>query len=89
VLEEVRRNRPPRLPEAAIDRRLSQMNRAFPKAMVSGYEHLMPQMQADDKDKHVLAAAVQAEATFAGHGEREGLPPAEHRSACHAHRPHL
>jgi predicted nucleic acid-binding protein len=64
VLEEVRRNRPPGLPEAAIDRRLSQMNRAFPTAMVSGYEHLMPQMQADEKDKHVLAAAVHSEATL-------------------------
>jgi predicted nucleic acid-binding protein len=64
VLAEVRRNRPPNLSEAAIDRRLSQMNRAFPQAMVSGYEHLMPQMRADEKDKHVLAAAVHVEATL-------------------------
>ncbi|TCN37967.1 PIN domain-containing protein [Kribbella orskensis] len=58
VLDEVRRNRPPGLPEAAIDKRLATMNRAFPPAMTSGYKHLMPEMRADAKDKHVLAAAV-------------------------------
>jgi predicted nucleic acid-binding protein len=63
VLDEVRRNRPEGLPERAIDRRLDQMNRVFRAAMVTDYEHLMPQMRADAKDKHVLAAAVQAEAT--------------------------
>ena len=30
VLDEVRRNRPPRLSEQAIDHRLNQMNLAFP-----------------------------------------------------------
>jgi predicted nucleic acid-binding protein len=63
VLDEVRRNRPPKLSEQAIDRRLSQMNTAFPQAMVSGYEHLEPAMQADPKDKHVLAAAVHSNST--------------------------
>jgi hypothetical protein len=63
VLDEVRRNRPPGLSEGAIDRRLNQMNKAFPQAMVTGYEHLMPEMQADAKDKHVLAAAVHSEST--------------------------
>jgi predicted nucleic acid-binding protein len=61
VLDEVRRNRPPNLPEASIDRRIATMNKAFPQAMVTDYEHLAPQMQADDKDKHVLAAAVRSE----------------------------
>ncbi|MEU4389787.1 PIN domain-containing protein [Kribbella sp. NPDC023855] len=63
VLDEVRRNRPAGVSEQAIDRRLDQMNRVFRTAMVSDYEHLMPQMRADAKDKHVLAAAVHAEAT--------------------------
>jgi predicted nucleic acid-binding protein len=63
VLDEVRRNRPPRLSEAAIDRRLDTMKRIFHAATVSHYEHLMPEMQADAKDKHVLAAAVHGEAT--------------------------
>jgi len=63
VLDEVRRNRPPGLSEEAIDRRLNAMNKAFPRAMVTGYEHLVPEMQADAKDKHVLAAAVHSEST--------------------------
>ncbi|MFC5268226.1 PIN domain-containing protein [Kribbella qitaiheensis] len=58
VLDEVRRNCPPGLPEAAIDKRLATMNRAFPPAMTSGYEHLIHEMRADAKDQHVLAAAV-------------------------------
>ncbi|GAB2661883.1 PIN domain-containing protein [Kribbella swartbergensis] len=58
VLDEVRRNRPSRLPEEAIERRLTQMNLAFPQAMVTGYEYLEAEMHADEKDKHVLAAAV-------------------------------
>lgn len=61
VLDEVRRNRPPGLPEASIDRRLATMNKAFPRAMVSGHDHLMPDMRADPKDQHVLAAAVHSE----------------------------
>jgi len=31
--------------------------------MTSGYEGLMPEMQADEKDKHVLAAAVHSKST--------------------------
>ncbi|WP_433002754.1 PIN domain-containing protein [Kribbella sp. CA-294648] len=58
VLEEVRRNRPPGLPPERTESRFAQMAKAFPKAMVTDYEHLMPEMQADEKDKHVLAAAV-------------------------------
>ncbi|NIK55705.1 PIN domain-containing protein [Kribbella shirazensis] len=63
VLDEVHRNRPDGLSAGKMQRRLDQMNRAFPRAMVSGYEHLEPQMQADEKDKHVLAAAVHSEST--------------------------
>jgi hypothetical protein len=58
VMDEARRNRPPGITEAAIDSRFAQMNKVFPTAMTSGYEPLMPEMQADEKDKHVLAAAV-------------------------------
>ncbi|MEU4389789.1 PIN domain-containing protein [Kribbella sp. NPDC023855] len=58
VLAEAGRNRPQRVGEEAINSRFAQMNRVFPAAMTIGYEPLMPQMQADDKDRHVLAAAV-------------------------------
>jgi hypothetical protein len=34
----------------------------FPDAMVTGYEALVPAMTNDPKDRHVLAAAVRADA---------------------------
>lgn len=37
-----------------------QMNRAFPAALVEGYEALIPSMTNQHKDRHVLAAAVRA-----------------------------
>ena len=58
VLDEVRRNRPEGVSEQKIDRRIAAMTRAFPKALTLGYEDLTPEMRADEKDRHVLAAAV-------------------------------
>lgn len=59
VIDEMRRNRPPGLPEADIDRRIATMNKAFPRAMTEAPpQELQDQMQADPKDKHVLAGAV-------------------------------
>ncbi|ADB31519.1 hypothetical protein Kfla_2445 [Kribbella flavida DSM 17836] len=58
VLDEMRRNRPPGVPGDRIDKRITAMNRYFPRAMTSGHEGLALRMQADDKDKHVLAGAV-------------------------------
>jgi hypothetical protein len=58
VLDEMRRNRPPGVSEERIDRRISQMNRHFPDAMVTGHEPLVDRMRADEKDKHVVAGAV-------------------------------
>ncbi|MEU4389791.1 PIN domain-containing protein [Kribbella sp. NPDC023855] len=60
VLDEVKRNRPEKVTAERTDARFAQMAKAFPKAMVKNYEHLMPEMQADEKDKHVLAAAVRS-----------------------------
>jgi len=42
----------------AVDRRIDAMLAAFPDAEVTGYADLAPQMTCDDKDHHVLAAAV-------------------------------
>lgn len=61
VLAETRRtqarlNWPPRLIasfEAAL-------RSHFPEALVSGYEHLLPAVTNDPKDRHVLAAAIHA-----------------------------
>ncbi|MEU4773363.1 hypothetical protein [Micromonospora sp. NPDC023644] len=38
------------------------MREHFPEAMVSGYEHLINEMTNHPKDRHVLAAAVAADA---------------------------
>ena len=58
----MRRNQPPALSEADIDRRISMMNRAFPDAMTEAPPpDLQDQMRADPKDKHVLAGAVHSE----------------------------
>lgn len=61
VLDEVERN----LPEltGAIEkahRRVSVMRDYFPDALVTDYEALIPSMTNDQKDRHVLAAAVRA-----------------------------
>ncbi|GAB3824378.1 PIN domain-containing protein [Kribbella italica] len=63
VMDEVRRNAPQGLPAGAIERRIAQMNQAFPQAMVERIDSLEQQMQADPKDKHVLAGAVHSNST--------------------------
>jgi hypothetical protein len=63
VLDEVGRNLP-RL-GVAQDKartRIRQMCETFPDAMVTGYEALVPAMTNDPKGRHVLAAAVRADA---------------------------
>jgi predicted nucleic acid-binding protein len=63
VLTELDRNLRERgLPEAAVTRRISEMQRVFPDAEVTGYEPLIASMTCDPKDRHVLAAAVRARA---------------------------
>ncbi|MEA2690189.1 MAG: hypothetical protein QOJ39_2293 [Candidatus Eremiobacteraeota bacterium] len=46
--------------QVQIERRLSQMRQAFPEAIVAGFDFLIPAMTNDEKDRHVLAAAVSA-----------------------------
>jgi hypothetical protein len=59
ILNEVRRTlaRFGRTP-AQIDRRIDTMKRAFPEAMVQGFSGFIPVMGNNEKDRHVLAAAV-------------------------------
>lgn len=40
----------------------SQLERAFPSSFISGYDALIPALTCDKKDRHVLAAAIQAPA---------------------------
>ena len=63
VLNEVERN----LPRVGVSpdkarTRIQQMRDTFPDAMVTGYEALIPAMTNHPKDRHVLAAAVRADA---------------------------
>jgi predicted nucleic acid-binding protein len=63
VLEELERNLLKRgLPQGPVTYRISQMQAAFPDAEVRGYESLADSMACDKKDRHVLAAAVRANA---------------------------
>lgn len=64
ILAEVRRNLPPSVETFAADRRIAAMRRFFPEAEVNGYQALVEQMSNHHKDRHVLAAAVTAQADF-------------------------
>ena len=60
TLAEVTRNltgRWNKTPEQA-KKREDAMREAFPEAQVAGYEHLIPAMTNDEKDRHILAAAA-------------------------------
>lgn len=46
--------------ERAVERLIGEMTGAFHDAMVTGYEPLIEAMTCDEKDRHVLAAAVRA-----------------------------
>lgn len=48
------------LPRDGVNRRMWAMTKAFPEAMVTGYEHLEAAVNCDPKDRHVLAGAVAA-----------------------------
>ena len=64
VLEEMRRNliEDQLCTQSSADALVADMTRAFPEALVEGYQQLIPAMRNDEKDRHVLAAAVAAKA---------------------------
>lgn len=62
VLEELERNIAPKIGADKARRRVEHMREAFPDAEVLGYEALVDKMTCDPKDRHVLAAAVRADA---------------------------
>ncbi len=65
ILDEMSRNvlkNNPDLPEESMVRLVRTMERAFPDAMVTGHETLIPGMTNDQKDRHVLAAAIRGRA---------------------------
>jgi hypothetical protein len=65
ILEEMARSlkeKRPDLSERAIDRTVARMLSEFNGALIEGYEHLIPVMQNNEGDRHVLAAAVHTNA---------------------------
>ena len=46
------------IPPAAADYLVGEIRRAFPEALVEGYEQLVPAMTNSEEDRHVLAAAA-------------------------------
>jgi predicted nucleic acid-binding protein len=68
ILDEVRRTQTTKLkrtyPPELADYWREEVMRAFPDAMVVGYEQLLPIMTNDEKDRHVLAAAVKSGASL-------------------------
>jgi predicted nucleic acid-binding protein len=62
ILDELHRLLTNRIDVASADRIIEAMTRHFPDALVTGYESLIPAMTNHPKDRHVLAAAVRANA---------------------------
>jgi len=83
ILEEVARNLEEKRPDLGdkVRRRINQMKRAVPEAMVDPTRALIDSMANDPKDRHVLAAAVEAEAEILVTFDQSDFPAA----ACAAH----
>ena len=68
ILEEVRRTQTTKLkrpyPAELADYWRQQVTQAFPEALVTGHERLLPVMTNDEKDRHVVAAAVKGGASL-------------------------
>ncbi len=62
ILDEMTRNlvASGTIPAEKAHRLRAIMERVFPEAEVTGYEHLIGAMKNDEKDRHVVAAAVKA-----------------------------
>lgn len=61
VMDELERNLADRVGVRKAQRRRQTMEKAFPEAMVTGYEDMIEVMGNDPKDRHVLAAAVHSD----------------------------
>jgi len=63
ILEEVKRTQTTKLrrlfPEELADYWRREVTAAFPEAVIDGFEHLLPVLTNSEKDRHVLAAAIQ------------------------------
>lgn len=64
------------LSESQAAYRESEIRKHFPEAWILGYEDLIPAMTNDPKDRHVLAAAVRAQAEIIVTYNRKDFPAA-------------
>jgi predicted nucleic acid-binding protein len=64
ILSEVERSllRRTTVSEVDVRRLFTAMNRHFPRALTEGFERHIPFLRNDSKDRHVVAAAVEADA---------------------------
>lgn len=62
-------------------RRLGSMRTDFPEAAVFGFEELMPGLQCDPKDRHVLAAAISGGVDTLVTKQREALTSGDSRAS--------
>ena len=61
---------------AEINKRITKATAAFPDAMVENYEQLIPLIELpDEKDRHVLAAAIKANANVIVTNNLKDFPP--------------
>lgn len=82
ILEEMRRNvvRDRRVPATDATSLVSALLDHFPEALVEGYESLIPTLTNQEKDRHVLAAAVHARADFVVTDNIKDFPPSSWRA---------
>ncbi|WP_417234820.1 PIN domain-containing protein [Arthrobacter sp.] len=64
------------LEREAAARRLRFMRQAFPDALVENHQALIDSMMCDEKDRHVLAAAVRSNAELIVTSNLKDFPPA-------------
>jgi len=64
------------VPTPRIDYMIEQMTTAFPEAVVVGYESIIPVMTNQEKDRHVLAAAVIGKGQLIVTENHRDFPPA-------------
>jgi predicted nucleic acid-binding protein len=65
ILNETRRVQADKLnwPSHLVEKWRRDVQNSFPEASVGDYQHLIPQLKNDEKDRHVLAAAIRSGAS--------------------------
>lgn len=79
ILDEVKRTQMTKLkrpyPEDLANHWRQEVITAFPEAEIKGFEHLLPQLANSEKDRHVLAAAIQGGVTVIVTFNLRDFPP--------------